>query len=67
MTYNSKSAITITKKDDRTHVVNQFSLETYDVTFEETYGGEDDSYIKMSEIEQNSDGTKFACAYLNDG
>lgn len=52
MTYNSRSAITITKKDDREHIINQFSLENYDVTFTETLGGIDEvSYIKCSEIE----------------
>ena len=51
MTYNSKSAITITKKDDRMHIINQYSLETYEMTFEEILGGKPDSYIKVSQIE----------------
>jgi hypothetical protein len=51
MSYNSKSALTITKKDDREHIIHQFSLESYDMTFEEIIGGKEDSYIKMSEIE----------------
>ena len=68
MTYNSKSAITITKKDDREHIIHQFDLNTYEQTFEEVIGGiEDVSYIKMSEIEQNSDGTRFAVAFLDNG
>jgi|TARA_B110000285_G_scaffold198467_1_gene230946 hypothetical protein len=51
MSYNSKLALTITKKDDREYIVNQYSLETYELTFEEIIGGKEDSYIKMSQIE----------------
>lgn len=51
ITYNSRSAITVTKKDDREHIINQYSLETYEMTFEEKIGGSDDSYIKVSQIE----------------
>jgi hypothetical protein len=52
ITYNSKSAIVVTKKNDREHWVFQFSLETSEMTFEEKYGGIDDvSYIKMNDIE----------------
>jgi len=52
MTYNSRSAITVTKKDDREYIIHQFSLENYEMTFEEVLGGiEDVSYIKISEIE----------------
>jgi hypothetical protein len=68
MTYNSRSAITVTKKDDREYIIHQFSLENYEMTFEEVLGGiEDVSYIKISEIEQNSRGDLFAITYLDDG
>ena len=73
ITYNSKSAVTITKKNDHVSLIHQFSLETCAKTFEEQVGGrknEDDefiSYIKCNEIEQNPDGTIFAVCYLDDG
>ena len=51
ITYNSKSAITVTCKSDREYIVNQYSLETYAKTFEEHFGGKDDSYIKLKEVE----------------
>jgi hypothetical protein len=50
MTYNSKSAITVTKKNDREYFVHLCDLESCAMTFEEIYGGEEDSYIKMNEI-----------------
>lgn len=37
------------------------------MTFEEKLGGEKDSYIKVKEVEQNSNGTIFAVAYIDDG
>lgn len=68
MTYNSKSALTVTKKSDREYYVHQFSLETYLMTFEEVYGGIDEvSYIKLNDIQQNQHGTLFAAVYLDDG
>ena len=67
ITYNSKSAITVTKKCDREYWVKQHSLETYVDTFEEKIGNGKTSYIKLKEVEQNSAGTKFAIAYLDDG
>ena len=39
ITYNSKSAITVTKKNDREYYVKQYSLENYIMTFEEKIGG----------------------------
>lgn len=51
MTYNSKSAITVTKKTDREYWVHIFELETGALQFEELFGGIDEvSYIKMNEI-----------------
>lgn len=67
ITYNSKSVITVTKKNDREYYVKQYSLETYQLTFEEKIGGEPDDYIKLKEVEQNENGTKFAISYMNNG
>lgn len=67
ITYNSKSAITVTKKDDREYWVKQHSLETFIDTFEEKIGNGTTSYIKCKEVEQNAKGTKFAVSYLDDG
>jgi len=39
-------------------------LETYELTFEETIAG---GYIKLKEVEQSSDGKKFAIVYNDDG
>jgi hypothetical protein len=50
ITYDSKSAITVTKEDDRNYMLKQYSLEDYVSSFEEAYSGK---YIKMKEIEQN--------------
>lgn len=44
-----------------------FDLESYKKTFEEKIGGGSADYIKIKEVEQNSDGTKYAITYLNDG
>ena len=51
MTYDSVSAITVTKKNDREHWVHMFNMESMEMTFEACYGGIDEvSYIKMNEI-----------------
>jgi len=67
ITYNSKYAVTVTKKNDRTYFVKMYSLETYEVVFEEMIGGKPESYIKLKEVEQNAAGTKYAFVYLDDG
>jgi hypothetical protein len=51
ITYDSQFAITVTKKSDREYYVKQYNLESYELTFEEKYGGQPDSYIKMKEIQ----------------
>jgi len=51
ITYDSSKAVTVTKKNDREYFVKQYDLETYDMTFEEKIGGNDDCYIKMKEVE----------------
>jgi hypothetical protein len=50
MTYNSRSAITVTKASDREYWIKQYSLERYEMTFEEKVGGKEDSYIKLKEV-----------------
>jgi hypothetical protein len=35
ITYNSKSVVTVTKQDDSNYYVKQYSLESYEKTFEE--------------------------------
>jgi hypothetical protein len=67
ITYNSRSAVTVTAKNDREYWVKQYNLENYAITFEEKFGGLPDSYIKLKEVEQNSAGTKFAITYIDDG
>ena len=67
LTYNSKLAVTVTKKNDSEYWIKHYSLETYAQSFEEKVGGDVNDYIKLKEVEQNEDGTKFAIAYLNDG
>jgi hypothetical protein len=37
------------------------------MTFEEKIGGGPDDYIKIKEVEQNSEGNKYALTYFNDG
>ena len=67
ITYDSSRAVTVTKKDEREYYLKMYDLEESKLTFEEKIGGEPDSYIKMKEIEQNSDGSYFACVYIDDG
>lgn len=67
ITYNSKLAITVTMRDDREYYVKHYSLESYNMTFEERVGGGKTDYIKLKEVEQNAAGDFYAIAYMNDG
>lgn len=67
ITYNSQSVVTVTKKNDREYLVKQYDIENYNLTFEERIGGNKDDYIKLKEVEQNSEGNKFAISYMNNG
>lgn len=67
ISFDSRRAITVTKRDERAYWVRMYDLESYEKVFEEMIGGEPNDYIKMKEIEQNSAGNKFALAYNNDG
>lgn len=51
ITYDSSKAITVTKKDDREYYIKMYSLESYDMVFEEKIGGEPSDYIKLKEVE----------------
>lgn len=37
------------------------------MTFSEKFGGKEDDYIKMKEVEQSADGKNYAIVYNNDG
>lgn len=67
ITYDSTKAITVTKRDDKEYYVKQYDLETYLMTFEERIGGRPEQYIKLKEVEQSSDGKKYAVTYNDDG
>ena len=67
ISYNSKHVIISAKRDDHESIVKIYCLDTYELIFEESFGGRQEDFIKLKEIEQNSDGTKFAIAYFNDG
>ena len=47
ITYDSSKAITVTKKNDREYYVKMYSLETYEMVFEEKVGGQPTDYIKL--------------------
>ena len=51
ITYNSKLAVTITKKNDREYWIKMYGLDTHQMLFEEKIGGLPDSYIKLKEVE----------------
>lgn len=51
ISYDSKYAITVTKKDEREYYVKMYDLETYELEFEEKIGGKQDDYIKLKEVE----------------
>lgn len=65
--YRSTRAITISKKDDTESWVMMFDLATTRQTFMEKYGGQQDSFVKLKDVEQNNAGDKYACAYIDDG
>lgn len=68
ITYDSARAITVTKNSDRRYNVSQYDLKKdFKRTFYEIYGGKPESYIKMKDIEQNSEGTRYCAVYYDDG
>ena len=70
ISYDSTRAITVTKKSESESIIKMYSLvrdEDYKICFEEHIGGNPEQYIKVKEVEQNSDGNLFACVYFDDG
>ena len=71
--------MTVTKANDREYYVKMYSFESDskegkksenaspEPCFEEKIGGGANDYIKLKEVEQSSDGKKFAIVYNNDG
>ena len=63
--------MTVTKKDDDSgdYLLKQYSLESYEMTFEEVVRSQkgDGPYMKLKEIEQNDKGDKYIIAFNDDG
>jgi hypothetical protein len=64
ITHDSTRTITISKQNDQITWINIYSLTNQECLFEEKIEGD---YIKVKDIEQNSDGNLFTCAYFDDG
>lgn len=69
ISYDSQYLVVVTKKSDREFIISMYELgcSHYSIAFEEIVGGRLDSYIKLKEIEQNSQGTLFCAPYIDDG
>ena len=67
ITYDSTRAVTVTRKNDQECYIKMYDLKSFQLTFEEKIGGEEEDYIKIKEVEQNADGSHFAAVYFNDG
>ena len=57
ISYNSKHAVAVTKKDESEYYIQMYSLMTNALVFEERVGGDPNDYIKLKEVEQNANGT----------
>jgi len=44
-----------------------YDLETYENTFTEQIGGQENQYIKVEKVQQNAKGDNYAITYLDDG
>ena len=51
ITYDSSRTIVVTKEDDTAYHIRQFSVTTQELVCTERYGGSDQSYIKMKDVE----------------
>jgi len=51
ITYDSTRTIVVTKEDDTAYHIRQFSLTTQELVCTERYGGTENSYIKMKDVE----------------
>ena len=67
ITFDSARVITLTRSSDQEYYVKMYDLVTFEQKFEEKIGGDENQYIKCKDIEQNSEGTKYALAYYDDG
>jgi len=67
ISFDSKAAITITKKSESEYWVKMYSLTTLQQLFQEKYGGEPHQYIKMKEVAQNATGDIYAMTYFDNG
>ena len=67
ISFDSKVAITITKRNEREYWIKMYSLTEYTQVFGEMIGGGSDQYIKVKEIAQNERGDKYALVYFDDG
>lgn len=67
ISYDSTRVIAVTKKNDTEYFIRQFCLIQSKLVISERFGGTDESYIKMKDVEQNADGTKYAIAYFDNG
>ena len=61
---DASRTVVITKVDLQTFMVKMYNLESYQQVFQEKIEGK---YIKLSEIEQNETGKKYAMVYFDDG
>lgn len=64
--YDSSVAIAVTKASDQECEVAMYNLKTveHEMVFYEKYTG---NYIKLKEVEQNSNGSQFCTTYIDDG
>lgn len=67
ITKDSSRAITVERVNDYLSHICMYELNDYSLSFDEQIGGDPEQYIKVKRVEQNRAGTKFACAYLDDG
>ena len=61
---DSSRVLTVTKASEQEYYIKMYDMETQNMVFEEEYFG---NYIKMKEVEQNRNATKFAVAFNDDG
>jgi hypothetical protein len=67
ISYDSTRALSITTKSNSEFLIKIFSLDTNELLFIETLGGESKDYIKCKDIEQSPSGGRFVVCYNNDG
>ena len=71
ISFDSKVAITISKKSEREFWLKMYSLtasnDSNGLVFEEKIGGGENQYIKCKEIVQNEAGNKYAICFFDDG